>query len=148
MNILELEDAPCCLCGSSQGRIVAEGRDFEYGSCSNNFTFKECSKCGLWYLSPRPKRQDFNIIYPPNYYSYVRDQWKKRTLTNSLWGMLEKRKIKKIIGRFVKLPEKMHIFELGCGSGRFLHLLRECVPKSCYRYFFWALACRIFLNRR
>jgi len=131
LNTLELEYVPCCVCGSHQGRVVAEGRDFEYNSCSNKFTFKECDNCGHWYLSPRPKEHDLGIIYPSNYYSYSQDQWKKKTLTNSIWEILEKRKIKKIVKRFIKQPEKMHLFELGCGSGRFLHLLRKYVSKSC-----------------
>jgi len=131
MNTLELEDVSCCICGYRGGRIVAEGIDFEYNSCSNLFTFKQCSNCGLWYLTPRPKKQDFDLIYPSNYYAYIKDQWKKMTLTNLVWGRLEKYKIEKLIRRFVKQPEKAHIFELGCGSGRFLHLLRKYLPKGC-----------------
>lgn len=131
MPILELKEVSCCVCGSSGGRVVAGGMDFEYNSCSNKFTFIECCTCGHWYLTPRPKDQDMDIIYLPNYYSYIRDQWKKKTLTNWAWELLEKQKIKKITGKFIKQPENAHLFEIGCGSGRFLHLLRKYGPKLC-----------------
>jgi len=130
MNTLELEEVLCCVCGQNQGRIVAEGTDYEYNTCSNRFTFRQCGNCGLWYLSPRPQKRDFPVLYPSNYYSYDPDDWKKRNLTNVVWDALENRKIRKILGRYIKNPQEAHVFEIGSGSGRLLRLLKGNLPPS------------------
>lgn len=127
---LVLEEASCCVCGSNKGEIIASGRDFEYNTCSNTFTFKECGVCGLWYLTPRPRIGDLNIIYPYNYYAYDEKSQGKKTLTRFVWDRLEKGKINKL-AKLIQEPEGAHILELGCANGRFLHLLRRYLPETC-----------------
>ena len=117
---LDLEQTACTLCGSRQSKVCATGEDFEYDTCSNAFCFVECLDCGHQYLNPRPRSSDLDVIYPPNYYSFV-------GTTNRLVARLqrvgEKRKIR-LYRRFVGEGER-NLLDVGCGDGRLLSLLEE-----------------------
>jgi len=74
---LDLERATCFYgdssCPLTQGKHADEfcGFDNEYQTCENKFCFKLCAKCDVLVLDPRPKIQDLEIIYPPQYHSYI-----------------------------------------------------------------------------
>lgn len=127
--MLELEKTACCVCGSAEADIAATGKDFEYETCGNTFKFVCCRRCGHLYLCPRPKSADFGIIYPSNYYSYNESDWKRPTITTSVWDFLEIRKIRRTM-KLVSPAPQLHVFELGCGSGRLLRLFKRCLPEN------------------
>lgn len=124
---LELEEVRCCVCGSEEGTILASGKDYEYRTCTNTFSFKECATCGLWYLTPRPTIADLAAIYPSDYYSYDENEGRQKSLTQYVWDRLEEEKIatfRRLLGK----PDTAHVFDLGCGSGRLLGLFRRFLP--------------------
>jgi hypothetical protein len=47
------EDISCPICGINNINIYANGFDYEYNSCSNNFQFIYYDLCNIIYLSPR-----------------------------------------------------------------------------------------------
>ena len=123
---LALEGSICCLCGSGCGTTVATGRDYEYQTCENSFHFVCCDQCNHVYLNPRPSLTDLSVIYPNTYYSFSVE---KGGFTQRVWDRLEKRKIdnfRKVLGD----REEAVIYELGCGSGRLLKLMRRYLPAS------------------
>lgn len=122
---LFLVRTPCPGCKSGRNTVVARGIDFEYFSCSNIFSFVRCDDCGTAYLNPRPRRSEYDIIYPNNYYSFVEGDKSERhnTLVQRAWDVLEKRRLKlfwKLLGKSNK-----KILDMGCGTGRLLKLLKK-----------------------
>ena len=114
------------MCSSNKGKKVAEGKDFEYNSCANIFQFMECENCKLLYLNPKPKQEEFKIIYPDEYYAYnfLKGKWSWFARIGK--ALIEKRYTtiyKRLIGN------KGSILDIGCGDGRLLSLLQKA--KGC-----------------
>ncbi len=114
-------ETECCVCGSKKHRLLTTGQDYEYGSCCNRFRVVACRRCAHVYLNPKPKLEEFAVIYPDNYYAYdfLNDQ--KFALARTGKRLIEKGHIKlyrDLIGKTGK------ILDIGCGDGRLLSLLK------------------------
>ena len=122
------EEASCELCGASaQEEQVATGWDFEYNTTHEEFRFVRCLRCGLIYLKDRPVPEAMPLIYPPHYYSYSEAE-RQHGLVGTLRSALEKNKIKvylKLAGR-----ERTSVFDIGCGDGRLLDIMRRACPET------------------
>lgn len=116
----------CNICNSDSYKVLTTGRDYEYGSCVNNFTLVRCNNCSHVYLNPKPALDEFSTIYPNNYYAYDFLNKKKFSLAK-----LGKRFIEK---KYIKLYRNLignngSILDVGCGDGRLLALLKK--TKNC-----------------
>jgi hypothetical protein len=60
----------CLVCGADEFAIIARGVDYELQTCANEWTFRQCTRCGHVQLDPRPAAATLEVIYPPHYYSY------------------------------------------------------------------------------
>src|SRR5271169_546195 len=67
---ISLVDVSCVVCGAADAATEASGRDFEYDTVPDRFSFVRCRRCGHVYLTPRPSAADLPVIYPANYYSF------------------------------------------------------------------------------
>jgi 2-polyprenyl-3-methyl-5-hydroxy-6-metoxy-1,4-benzoquinol methylase len=60
------EFAACPRCGSADGKVVLEGRDYLHG-IKGSFYCWRCAGCGLCYQNPRPTAERLAQLYPSNY---------------------------------------------------------------------------------
>lgn len=125
---LKLVRIPCPCCGSDRNDEISCGIDFEYYSCSNVFYFVKCVDCRTVFLNPRPRPEDFGIIYPKDYYSFVDSKKSERhdELVQKVWDILERARLKLFLDLLG--PEHRKILDLGCGFGRLLKILRKYGP--------------------
>ncbi len=118
--MLDLVEQHCAMCGSNEAQVVAEGRDFEYDTASNRFTFVRCAACGHVYLSPRPNVGDLDVIYPSNYYSFLGTTNALVTKAQRWWESGKVELYREWVGDGPRT-----LLDVGCGDGRFLSLLRD-----------------------
>lgn len=122
---IDLVAVACVLCGSDAPEVMAHGYDFEYATVQNKFKFDRCEKCGHWYLNPRPRVTDLNVIYPNTYYAFSDNI---NPIVKKLRGVWEGKKVRsyqEFIGE-----GKRKVLDVGCGEGRFLSILKEHGPKE------------------
>jgi len=116
----------CNSCGSGAAEVVSRSRDFQYDTCSNEFSFVRCKNCGLVYLRDRPAVSTLDIIYPPNYGPY---NFEKRvgSFINKFRDFVQSKKIAPII----KLaPLDAVVVDVGCGGGALLRIMRRLGPRG------------------
>ena len=64
----------CPVCDSNRRHLRTHITEHEYTTTTTDaFPLMTCDDCGAWYLDPRPHASALGIIYPPDYYAYVRD---------------------------------------------------------------------------
>jgi SAM-dependent methyltransferase len=100
--------------------LFAQGRDYEYDTCDNEFYFYRCTETGLLFLNPRPANSELNIIYPPDYLPYCFN--KLPFLVRRARDFVQKGKVK-TIQKLVSAEAR--ILDFGCGNGDLLRLLRR-----------------------
>lgn len=125
-STLALTSVNCCVCGSSDAKVVGKGEDFEYHTSSDTFLAVRCKSCSLIYLNPRPSISEFDKIYPPTYHAFDFTQ-KKFGLAFKVRSYLEARRL---LHRCRNLPDNARILDVGCGDGFHLGLLREFGKKN------------------
>lgn len=115
-------EQPCNFCKASNGEIIAQGVDFEYDSCGNEFFFVRCKTCGHHYLNPQPDPSALEIIYPPHYGNFERAR--SMAITFKVKNWLDRRYLRKITaGKCIE-----RILDVGCADGRMLALCQDVIP--------------------
>lgn len=66
---VEIENAPCALCGSGASTPMLVGRDRTCG-VPGRFQIVRCDECGLVRTDPRPTRASIGRYYPTHYSPY------------------------------------------------------------------------------
>jgi SAM-dependent methyltransferase len=106
--------------------------EHEYTTTTDDrFPLMACDDCGAWYLDPRPHASALPIIYPPNYYAYVRDamvQAGEKTestgLSTWLGALLFKQRLRPI-AKYIELGPGKTWLDIGCGNGSGLQSMQE-----------------------
>ncbi|HET7034544.1 MAG TPA: class I SAM-dependent methyltransferase [Thermomicrobiaceae bacterium] len=114
---LPLERVACDLCGADDPEPLLTLHDVLAGTTPLPFQLVRCRRCGLRYLSPRPRAEALPRIYPADYAPFrqaglavwVKRRGLRRDL-KALWPLLA--------------PPR-RVLDLGCAAGDLLQLLRE-----------------------
>lgn len=122
----------CPACGSGRRHLRTRVTEHEYTTTTtDSFPLMACDECGAWYLDPRPHVSALGIIYPPDYYAYVRDALeasREPAANTGLFGRfgsaLFKRRIRPIAS-YIDLGPATKWLDVGCGSGSALQSMRE-----------------------
>lgn len=130
----------CKICGNAINNKYHEAQEMMFG-LKDKFTYVECSKCDCLQLSEIP--QDMSTYYPPYYYSFsseilVSNSRIKKILIRrrDKYAVFSKGVIGKFLFRLfpdvnlcslskINLSRKTSILDVGCGSGKLLHTLKE-----------------------
>jgi SAM-dependent methyltransferase len=118
--IIETTPLPNLFAAHAAIRIIAKGKDFEYGTCDNEFYICQCLETGLLFLNPRPADSALSTIYPANYLPYQFSALPP--LIRRARAMVQKGKVA-VIRQWV--GEQATILDFGCGNGDLLRLLRS-----------------------
>ncbi len=106
-----MQEIKCVLCeGSHDAAVISE----------NGFTGRQCSNCGLIFVSPRPTRQQIDEVYEKGE-AYLSPEWFVQT-PESLSAVLRARRDAKLIQRHIAGGS---LLEIGPGRGTFLVAARE-----------------------
>jgi SAM-dependent methyltransferase len=116
---LKLTITKCPLCEEDVSDAFSRGRDFEYSTSGDEFTFVKCRGCGVLYLNPRPDISELYRIYPDTYIPYNFDS---KSFAVKVRNILEKIKALEFRKRFC---ETAAIMDAGCGGPGFLENLRK-----------------------
>ncbi|MDD5678981.1 MAG: class I SAM-dependent methyltransferase [Kiritimatiellae bacterium] len=119
---LQIETIVACpKCHSREAELVTRGMDYEYGTCTDTFTFVKCKQCAVLYLQNRPAASELSRIYPATYQSYSFHKNRNLTFMIRNW-ILERRRMRSFMPL---LPEEGAVLDIGCGDPCFLEALRR-----------------------
>jgi 2-polyprenyl-3-methyl-5-hydroxy-6-metoxy-1,4-benzoquinol methylase len=131
MPHLTLEGVPCCVCGGHSGVVALQGRDVEFLTCDNEFTFLACSGCGHLYLSPRPQLHDLPVIYR-NYLTENRaSAYYPSSFVSRVKDRFDAGRMRAVLAH---LSHGSCVLDIGAGAGRLLQLLRRASGKDVALY--------------
>lgn len=99
----------CPICDSTKSKEFAKAQDVEYHTMPNVFTFLVCD-CGVVYLE-NPPIDKLKLIYPANYYSYVR----RNGFVAKVKRSLDKRTFQNS-SRF-QMSDSLSLLDIGGGDG-------------------------------
>src|SRR5215470_13746926 len=109
----------CPVCEGTRFTDTYIARDRHYGIPGLHRVVR-CAECSLIFLNPMFVDEQVRDLYPSDYYAY-QDNFQERGLRHLL---------KKILGYYVssydpKFEVAGTMLDLGCGSGWFIHRMRE-----------------------
>ena len=111
---VELEDAGCALCSSTEYRPVLVGQDRLHGG-PGRFQVVACRRCGLMRTNPRPTFATIGLYYPQDYEPYIEtaseDRHRRRHAVSRIVSSLD---------TAIPLLAPGRLLEIGSASGNYL----------------------------
>lgn len=114
-----LEKTACDLCGSDEAAVLLASRDWP-ADVPAGVAMVRCRRCGLMYLSPRPRPADIGRFYPPDYAPF------RPAIEDEPWAVMRWMRRRKLIARR-RVVERLGgrpngaVLDVGCSTGLFLH---------------------------
>jgi 2-polyprenyl-3-methyl-5-hydroxy-6-metoxy-1,4-benzoquinol methylase len=125
-QIATIDISVCNKCGSTQFVNVAVTKDFEFLTCSNEFTMVVCDHCGLTWLKNRPHLSELKTIYPEHYSTYNYDTYLGPFIKN-IRDQVQRLKLG-VLSKFT--PPDAVIADVGCGNASLLRVIKKFGPNS------------------
>ena len=117
--LIETHPSRCPRCKpNDKDPIIARGNDFEYKTCSNEFSFRFCRPCKILYLDPQPEGSAIPTLYPESYEPYCFHQLPR--LIGIARSLVQRKKVTAISDL---VGSRAKILDIGCGNGTLLKLL-------------------------
>jgi 2-polyprenyl-3-methyl-5-hydroxy-6-metoxy-1,4-benzoquinol methylase len=101
----------CPVCSNRETELWSNARDYEYQTSEQDYKYFTCKTCLSIFIDPLPVDQ-LSIIYPSNYYSFVKA--KKNFVTGIKEG-LDKSFFKKILHKIE--GSNLKVLDVGGGTG-------------------------------
>jgi SAM-dependent methyltransferase len=118
-----MESVNCSCCGSADSQIVFVGRDLLHG-LPGKFPLRRCKDCGLFYLSPRPDRNEIAHYYPEDYWPHniVAVADRPGPLERLSWQRATAKRLQAVLPH---AGERGKALDVGCATGSFLDSLHH-----------------------
>ena len=110
------KDVDCVSCASKKHYVISQ---------KDNFIFRKCNECQTVFISPRPGPKELEWWYTHS--AHIKHSQKILEKTADMRMVIYNERIDKLFGR-ISSPVKT-VLEVGCGTGKFLRLLKESKPQ-------------------
>jgi len=116
---------PCPVCESMKTNFLLKNSDFLFRTTRKEFSLYRCTACGCCFLSPFPTSVELKEAYPTPYW------WIALPEKKTFAGRLEEFYREFVLRHHVRVARKHfpfptpRVLDIGCGSGTFLHMLRQ-----------------------
>jgi 2-polyprenyl-3-methyl-5-hydroxy-6-metoxy-1,4-benzoquinol methylase len=117
----------CLLCkNEANNTFYTRSKDYEYYTEQEEYSFYTCGNCSLLFIDPVPENK-LNIIYPPNYYSFVD---KPKGGVQKVKEFLDKRIFKSLLSEIKS--QEISALDIGGGNGWLLQLAKDADARVKY----------------
>jgi SAM-dependent methyltransferase len=120
---MDLVEVPCPVCLSGDSRHVFSVRDYVLRITDDTFGVRQCRRCGVGFLSPRPKAADIPHFYPDEFY-WTYEKAEEGGVPAA--ELLARREVQ-IEGKLRLMAHLRpgRLLDIGAMKGEFLHVARE-----------------------
>lgn len=126
-----MPDSKCPLCNQETTiALYTVTKDYQNAHDQTSYKAYKCSECNIIFQYPFPNEEDFDNLYPDDYYAHSEDD-NIPFLTKVLDSILQKKitilsPIKKSIYPYLEIIKQANkILDIGCGKGLFLDVLKK-----------------------
>jgi 2-polyprenyl-3-methyl-5-hydroxy-6-metoxy-1,4-benzoquinol methylase len=126
-----MNNSICPLCKKENVFLYTIAKDYQNKQDNSEYKAYKCRNCDIIFQYPLPKTEDFDKLYPENYYAHV-DDGQIPFLTGLLRVFMQDKKkaLKFFMGKrlfpyFDILTRSQKVLDIGCGKGLFLDVLKE-----------------------
>jgi SAM-dependent methyltransferase len=113
----------CLACGSTDSRTLFHASDRLYATTTKSFLVVECSRCRLLRLYPKPSPAELSTYYPTNYWHA--NPGDQITTLEDLYRRFVSSDHVRFLESAIRHAGPGLVFDVGCGGGLILRLLRE-----------------------
>jgi 2-polyprenyl-3-methyl-5-hydroxy-6-metoxy-1,4-benzoquinol methylase len=148
---IRVEAAPTCLLCEAAGETVYENLRDRLFRAPGTWSSRRCLRCGLFWLDPRPTRDDLRALYNSYYtheepspaldrvrslikhgvlagafgYDELRNGWRPRALGRLFSSVPPVRDRVGMGINYLHGDRRGRLLDVGCGSGHFLHRMKQ-----------------------
>jgi len=130
---LKDEKNPCPICSNQDVVFYTKSRDPQIKSDTKFYYAYKCTKCDIVFQSPFPSKEDFDKIYPKNYYAHSNDNVSIPLLLKFLDFLLQEKWTSKLLSPLKRsvyphydiIKNANRVLDIGCGKGLFLDILKK-----------------------
>jgi SAM-dependent methyltransferase len=111
----------CDLCESPDFSTKFQVSDYLLDDEQVQFSYVQCSNCGLIFQNPRLPQEELDNYYPPQYDSFLSEDFESKDLKSRLsrHGLSKRRKY------VTSIKDRGKLLDIGCAAGNFMRAMQE-----------------------